>query len=265
MIAPIQIGVHIILKQSEDIKGDNMRKRLVILGMIFTMAAMTGCGSESADTADNKQAVEKEAETTDTASDNGADEEKSDENYKSAEDITMDDLMNHEETSADDFEFNDNPEHEDIIITGYIGDDPIVVIPNEINGKPVTAFERIFMNNKIVVAVRIGDNVTEVESDAFVNCEKLKYVVFGKSVKSLGGGNFAGTDVEEVVLNDGLVSIGTEGGTGAVLASSKAIIHVPESVTEMHISGCHLVVKAGSYAEEYVEEKDDTTLTYEVE
>lgn len=242
-----------------------MKKRLLILGMILTMAMATGCGSTTEVTDNSKQqTANADDETNSSVEDKTSDEKDTDTNYKSADEITMDDLMSHDETPAEDFEYKDIPDYDGIIIKDYIGDDPIVVIPNEINGKKVTRFDKTFMNNKNVVAVRIGDNVTEVSTDAFVNCENLKYVVFGKSVQSLGGGNFVNTNIEEVVLNEGLLTIGTSE-YDYVTGWNDVTISIPESVTEMHISGCNIIVKAGSYAEQYAEESEDSTLLYTVE
>ena len=154
-----------------------MKKRLLILGMIFTMAVSSaGCGSSSSDNAgktdQTKQTANVQDSQKDESSDSKSDNDKKDEKYKSADEITMDDLMSHDETPAEDFEFNDG--RDNIIIDKYVGKDPIVVIPDEIDGKKVVGFNKTFSNDKDVVAVRIGNNVTEVAKTAFGNCEKLK-------------------------------------------------------------------------------------------
>ena len=95
-----------------------MKKRLLILGMIFTMAVSSaGCGSSSS--SDNAGRTDKQTATVqdsqkDTSSDSKSDNDKKDAKYKSADEITMDDLMSHDETPAEDFEFNDG--RDDIII-----------------------------------------------------------------------------------------------------------------------------------------------------
>ncbi len=249
-----------------------MKKRLLILGMILTIAMATGCGS-TIDVADNsnskQQTTNVDDETNSSVDDKALDEEDTATSYKSADEITMDDLMSHDETPADDFEYDDDPDYDDVIILDYLGDDPIVVIPDEINGKPVSGFDRTFMNNKTIVAVRIGDNVTEVSTGAFVNCENLKYVVLGKAVQSLGGGNFANTSIEEIILNDGLQTIGTNDYEDYLISpkldNCSVTIRIPESVTEMHMSGFHLIVKAGSYAEQFAKENEGNTISYTVE
>ena len=145
-----------------------MKKRLLILGMIFTMVVSSaGCGSSSSDNAGKteqpKQTATVQDSQKDTSSDSKSDNDKKDEKYKSADEITMDDLMSHDETPAEDFEFNDSTDN--IIIEKYVGKDPIVVIPDEIEGKKVVDFDKTFWNNKIVVAIRVGNNVTEIKRE----------------------------------------------------------------------------------------------------
>lgn len=188
-----------------------MKKRLLILGMIFTMAVSSaGCGSSSSDNAGKteqpKQTATVQDSQKDTSSDSKSDNDKKDTKYKSADEITMDDLMSHDETPAEDFELIDNSD--EIVIEKYVGKDPIVVIPDEIDGKKVVGFR--FMNDKNIVAVRIGDNITEIDQNAFGNAENLKYLVLGKSVKSIDGYNFYGTNLKELILNDGLERIGED-------------------------------------------------------
>ena len=245
-----------------------MKKRLLILGMIFTMAVSSaGCGSSSSDnsgkTEQQKQTANVQDSQKDESSDSKSDNDKKDEKYKSADEITMDDLMSHDETPAEDFEFNDSTDN--IIIEKYVGKDPIVVIPDEIDGKKVVGFHKTFSNDKDVVAVRIGNNVTEVAKTAFGNCEKLKYVVLGNSVKTIGGAAFVNTNLQNLILNEGLEKIGEDDFSNMIyppMNNEGMDLKVPESVTEMHVIGFNLIVKAGSYAEQYAKENN---LTYTVE
>ena len=247
-----------------------MKKRLLILGMIFTMAVSSaGCGSSSSDNAgkadQSKQTANVQDSQKDTSSSDKSDD-KNDTNYKSADEITMDDLMSHDETPAEDFEFNDSTDN--IIIEKYVGKDPIVVIPDEIDGKKVVGFNDTFTNDKNIIAVRIGDNITEIDRYAFGNAENLKYLVLGKSVKSIDGGNFFGTNLKELILNDGLERIGEDEFTYIVdppLDNSGMDLKIPESVTELHVSDFNLIGKPGSYAEQYAKEHADSRVTFTAE
>ena len=242
-----------------------MKKRLLVLGLAFTMLAATACGTSS--DGGNKTSKADKTVTATSNSDKTSETQKKDdkkddakENYKSADDITMDDLKNHEETSAEDFEYGDGP-NGSIVIDGYIGEDPIVVIPNEIDGKKVVDFGKAFTNNKDIIAIKIGDNIEEVAEGALTNCDNLKYIVFGKNVKTINNGLLGGQKIEQVELNDGLEKLGcSPSGVGLL---SKIDISIPESVTEICFSGAKtMIVKAGSSAEAYAKENN---MDYRVE
>ena len=247
-----------------------MKKRLLILGMIFTMAVSSaGCGSSSSDNAgktdQSKQTANVQDSQKDTSSSDKSDD-KNDTNYKSADEITMDDLMSHDETPAEDFEFNDSTDN--ITIEKYVGKDPIVVIPDEIDGKKVVGFESAFTLNNNIVAVKIGNNVQEVEKSAFSGCKKLKYVVMGDSVKTIGGRMFAQTNLQELVLNDGLQKIGQDDSNNVFAPPSSNCgmdLKIPESVTELHVAEFNLIGKPGSYAEQYANEHADAGVTFTAE
>lgn len=244
-----------------------MKKRLLILGMIFTMVVSSaGCGSSSSDNAGKTDQTKQTADVQDSQKDTSSSDKsdnKNDTSYKSADEITMDDLMSHDETPAEDFEFNDSAD--EIVIQKYVGKDPIVVIPDEIDGKKVVGFR--FMNDKNIVAVRIGDNITEIDQNAFGNAENLKYLVLGKSVKSIDGYNFYGTNLKELILNDGLERIGEDelNVVDPPLDNSGMDLKIPESVTELHVSDFNLIGKPGSYAEQYAKEHADSRVTFTAE
>ena len=247
-----------------------MKKRLLILGMIFTMAVSSaGCGSSSSDNAGKTEQPKQTATVQDSQKDTSSSDksdDKNDTNYKSADEITMDDLMSHDETPAEDFEFNDSTDN--ITIEKYVGKDPIVVIPDEIDGKKVVGFESAFTLNNNIVAVKIGNNVQEVEKSAFSGCKKLKYVVMGDSVKTIGGRMFAQTNLQELVLNDGLQKIGQDDSNNVFAHPSSNCgmdLKIPASVTELHVSEFNLIGKSGSYAEQYANEHADAGVTFTAE
>ena len=242
-----------------------MKKRLLVLGLAFTMLAATACGTSS-DGGNKTSKADKTVTATsnsDKTSETQKDDDKKDdakESYKSADDITMDDLKNHEETPAEDFKYRDKSNGE-AVIKEYTGDDPIVVIPNEIDGKKVVDFGKTFTNNKDIIAIKIGDNIEEVAEGALTNCDNLKYIVFGKNVKTINNGLLGGQKIEQVELNDGLEKLGcSPSGVGLL---SKIDISIPESVTEICFSGAKtMIVKAGSSAEAYAKENN---MDYRVE
>ena len=244
-----------------------MKKRLLVLGLAFTMFAATACGTSS--DGGNKTSKADKTVTATSNSDKTSETQKNDdkkddakESYKSADDITMDDLKNHEETPADDFKYRDKSNGE-AVIKEYTGDDPIVVIPNEIDGKKVVDFGKIFTNNQDVVAVKIGNNVEKIENGAFTNCKNLKYLVLGENVKIFEYGNVGDDKLEQIELNDGLEEFGTGSATMGIVLRNKIDIEIPESVTNMCFWGAKtVIVKAGSSAEAYAKENN---MDYRVE
>ena len=246
-----------------------MKKRLLVLGLAFTMFAATACGTSSDD--GNKTSKADKTVTATSNSDKTSETQKNDdkkddakESYKSADDITMDDLKNHEETPAEDFKYRDKSNGE-AVIKEYTGDDPIVVIPNEIDGKKVVDFGKTFTNNKDIIAIKIGDNIEEVAEGALTNCDNLKYIVFGKNVKVINDGLLGGSKIEQIEFNDGLEKLGSN--VSGVGLKSKIDVSIPESVTEMTFRGAKtLIVKSGSYAESYAKEyADKLGMAYKVE
>ena len=244
-----------------------MKKRLLVLGLAFTMLAATACGTSS--DGGNKTSKADKTVTATSNSDKTSETQKKDdkkddakESYKSADDITMDDLKNHEETPAEDFKYRDKSNGE-AVIKEYTGDDPIVVIPNEIDGKKVVDFGKIFTNDKDIVAVKVGDNVEEIADGAFTNCDNLKYVILGKNVKKFNDNNVGGKKLEALELNDGLEELGTGSSTTGVIVMGDIDVKIPESVKKMDFA-CKkaMIVKAGSYAESYAKENN---MDYRVE
>ena len=244
-----------------------MKKRLLVLGLAFTMLAATACGTSSYN--GNKTSKADKTVTATSNSDKTSETQKNDdkkddakESYKSADDITMDDLKNHEETLAEDFKYRDKSNGE-AVIKEYTGDDPIVVIPNEIDGKKVVDFGKIFTNDKDIVAVKVGDNVEEIADGAFTNCDNLKYVILGKNVKKFNDNNVGGKKLEALELNDGLEELGTGSSTTGVIVMGDIDVKIPESVKKMDFA-CKkaMIVKAGSYAESYAKENN---MDYRVE
>ena len=63
----------------------------------------------------------------------------------------------------------------EITITGYTGTSSIVVIPELIEGLPVTTIESgAFKNNMTMTRIEVPSSVNRIHSDAFYNCSALK-------------------------------------------------------------------------------------------
>ena len=95
-------------------------------------------------------------------------------------------------------------------ITGYTGKDQDLIIPSEIDGKPVTAVAAsAFYNHTKLKSVTVPESVNEIGDSAFAWCTGLKSITLPKQMTSLGAGCFAWcTKLAGVELPDGIKSIG---------------------------------------------------------
>ena len=101
------------------------------------------------------------------------------------------------ETAAADFTFSGGK------ITKYNGTSGIVVIPEKINGTPVTEISAgAFKNNKNLMRLVIPKTVKTVKDGAFENCTALKDVIFFDSLLNVTDNAFKGcTSLSTVTLN----------------------------------------------------------------
>ena len=95
-----------------------------------------------------------------------------------------------------------------ITISKYIGTDKNVIIPSEIEDRPVTVISSFSTD---VESVKIPDSVTLIADNAFYCCSSLKEVSFGKELKEIGNQAFFGCiSLTEIKLPENLTSIGSE-------------------------------------------------------
>ena len=117
------------------------------------------------------------------------------------------------ETPVSDFEYEVVKEENRVAITKYIGTSKNVVIPSEIEGLPVTAFEITYnadgttekgaFEGSDVETVVLGENMRIIGSCAFKDCKELRSVTFPKSTKIVAYKTFENcTKLEIVDLSD---------------------------------------------------------------
>jgi len=147
-----------------------------------------------------------------------------------------------------------------ISITGYntIPADGVVVIPDTIDGNPVTSIaDHAFDNCAGLISVTIPDSVTSIGESAFDSCSNLTNVTMGNSVISLGNYAFVRcTSLTNIIIPEGVVSIGISafedcsslasvtigsnvislGNYAFVRCTSLTNITIPDSVTSIGIS-----------------------------
>jgi len=131
-----------------------------------------------------------------------------------------------------------------VAITGYNAmytwPPPPVVIPDTINGLPVTDVEGMaFYQNNDISSVVIGNNVTNIGPEAFVECEPLFSVTIGNSVTHVGASAFSSCDnLTNVTLGNSLAWIDEWAFSGCV---SLRFVTIPATVTNISqyaFTGC---------------------------
>ena len=100
-----------------------------------------------------------------------------------------------------------------VTITGYTEDLDLtnVVIPDEIDGKPVEKIGKKAFYDCAIKSLTIGNNVTTIEDSAFDDCSNLSKIDLGKNVSSLGKRAFAQTlSLSKLTLSDNIEFIGDD-------------------------------------------------------
>lgn len=90
--------------------------------------------------------------------------------------VALNDKGLNSKTSVDgNWKYEENPDNLTISITDYNGNDAEVVIPETIDGMPVTAIESGSFNDcETLETVAIGGNVTTISDDSFSECTNLQ-------------------------------------------------------------------------------------------
>lgn len=192
--------------------------RLIKLGLVSLLALhIVGCAKQENVTSENTNTT---TETKDT---------KKQELTNNSE-VTKDNFKNFPETDKKYFSYNDW--NEGIVIEGCSSEEKVVVVPKEINGKPVLAIgERGLANMQNCEAVVLPDTVRVISKSAFTVDKVMKFVYLGTSLKKIGDLAFNGcSKLEFVEFPEGLESIGK-----LTFSHNVAIkyIKIPSSVTEL--------------------------------
>jgi hypothetical protein len=115
-----------------------------------------------------------------------------------------------EVSPAEDFVYIENPTGEGLIIS-YKGNDKKVVIPDKINGRPVSVIGINAFKLSNIESVIIPDTVTKINDSAFFNCSELTEIIFGKNIKEIGTSAFAKcTALKEIKLPANLETLKLE-------------------------------------------------------
>ena len=96
-----------------------------------------------------------------------------------------------------------------ITITGYVGDETELVIPEKIDGKKVTGIEQgAFNEYRSLKSITIPEGVTCIESYTFENCTGLTSITIPKGVTSIELSAFAGcSGLTSIMISESVTSI----------------------------------------------------------
>ena len=117
-----------------------------------------------------------------------------------------------------------------VTITKYIGTDPHVVIPAEIDNKPVTQIAAEAFAVSDIISVQMPDSITQIGGGAFYVCTNLTTVVLSPNVETIGANAFFGCiKLSDITLPESLKTLGE-----SAFQMCKALTHIsiPKSVTE---------------------------------
>lgn len=121
-----------------------------------------------------------------------------------------------------------------ITIGDYKGTDETVIIPSEIDGRPVTEISGAFFDTKVMKHCTVSEGVYEIYSDkhwVFRNPTSIETVSLPSTLETIGDGAFAECcNLSDVTLPEGLTSIGI---CAFYNCTGLEKITVPEGVTSI--------------------------------
>ena len=142
-----------------------------------------------------------------------------------------------------------------IDIHEYMGEEEVVAIPSEINGKTVVSISG--WRKDIAKEIIIPDTVKKIDKGAFKTCYSLEKVTFGKGIEEIGEtAFFLCKSLVEVRFVDGVKKI-----SSGAFPTTKADVYIPGYVEEIQFGafGSETTIHApsGSVAEAFAEKPFD--------
>jgi len=114
-------------------------------------------------------------------------------------------------------------------ITAYRGEAAYAVLPDEVDGKPVTGIApRAFFANPWLRRIRLPEGTASVGDSAFFGT-RLAEAVLPSALKTIGQDAFSGSPLERLLLPDGLETLGQ----GAFANGAFKEVHLPEGLREI--------------------------------
>ena len=162
-----------------------------------------------------------------------------------------------------DFKYHLGKTADEICIVAYKGSRDIVVIPDKIDGKPVTEVGGVvFAISSEVRAVFFPESVAYLTgAGVFVNNQVIE-IVIAEGVKELSDGTFSNCSVKQILLGDkveklGLLSIGYCASLEKLVVLSDPVIVNMETSKAFLMACPNLTITglSGSKLEQYAKEK----------
>lgn len=234
-----------------------MKKLIAILLVVSVLFTFASCGGNKTEGNINNNNVVENNDNQENIENNDVADNKQD----IPDDLTADFVKSYPVTNASQFEVSETPNG--IAISSYTGSDEIVVIPEEINGKPVIEIQtRAFAMCDSLKAIKLSNSIKEIGDEAFLSCGNLEVFVCGTSLESIGDICFGACfSLKELDLNEGLKTIKT----AAIPKSSIDELYIPNSVVEIDETigndGLKIICEAGSVAEQHAVQNG---YTYEI-
>lgn len=135
--------------------------------------------------------------------------------------------------------------NDEVTITKYKGIDAEVVIPSEIEGKPVTKIESSIFEDKAVTRVEMPDSITEIGYGIFRDCNKLTEVILSNSLNELPDYTFDNCyRLESIILPESLEQIFIS----AFRDTGIKNLHIPKNVKNINMDSYFIPKSITSYS-----------------
>lgn len=178
-----------------------MKKKVLclILGVLMSISLASCGGNSDTDGGNNQSSAGSDtnlSSDTDYQTSSNTQPEYSYEETAPPKEITVEDVLSAPATPASDFKYSYHEETEGIMIEYYTGTDEIVVIPDTIDGEPVTFVTGYAFSgsegdgNSDVRAVKMPDSVYAIGRCAFEYNDTIEIVICGTGMKRILENNF---------------------------------------------------------------------------
>ena len=163
-------------------------------------------------------------------------------NLRNANTLGVSSIMASAATSKNSFEWTELSDGT-MELSTFIGSETEVVIPNSVNGKPVTsigynAFAKSYSTGKNVTSVKIPNTVTIIKGRAFLGT-KITHIDIPDSVTAIDGYAFADCfELESVNIPNSVTSFGANSGRVFNYCKKLKSVSLPNNLTYCNLQEC---------------------------